>query len=243
MKALFAQLTLAVIDRDVARNIISFRDLQNAFDDLTDDPNDWKLAQQVEEEIQLPRHRSPTPIIHQAFNDANWRNAINWPFKHRQHSRFSDGTYGVWYGSESVETTVYESAYHWYSGLLSDAGYEREAIVSERTIVSVKCAATLLDFRKAARTFLELLHPSDYSYPHSVGARIHHEGHPGLIIQSVRRPDGENIAVFNPAVLTKPREIGHLTYKLDRDSIIVEKQAGKTWMALEVKELKKNFEG
>ena len=241
MKALFAQLTLAVIDRDVARNIISFRDSQNVFDDLTDDPDEWKLAQQVQEEIQLPRHRSPTPIIDQTFNDANWYNAINWPFKHRQHSRFSDGTYGVWYGSESVETTVYESAYHWYSGLLSDAGYEREAVVSERTIVSVACAATLLDFRKAARTFPELLHPSDYSYTQTVGARIHREGHPGLIMQSVRRSDGENIAVFNPAVLTNPREIGHLTYKLDRDSIIVEKQAGKTWMTLEVKELKKNF--
>jgi hypothetical protein len=49
MKALFAQLTLAVIDRDVARNIISFRDPLNVFDDLTDDPNEWKLAQQVEE--------------------------------------------------------------------------------------------------------------------------------------------------------------------------------------------------
>jgi len=240
MKALFAQLTLAVIDRDVARNIISFRDPQNVFDDLTDDPNEWKLAQQVEEEIQLPRHRSSTPIIDRTFNDANWRNAINWPFKHRQHSRFSDGTYGVWYGSESVETTVYESAYQWYSGLLSDAGYEREVVVSERTIYSVTSEASLLDCRKAVSAFPELLHPSDYSFTHSVGARIHHEGHPGLIMQSVRRPDGENIAVFNAAVLTNPREIGHLTYKLDRDSIIVEKQAGKTWLTLEVKELKKN---
>jgi hypothetical protein len=243
MKALFAQLTLAVVDRDVARNIVSFREPQNVFDDLSERADEWKVAEQVQDEVGLPRHRSKTPIIDRPFEDANWLNAIQWPFKNYQQSRFSDGTYGVWYGSESVETTVYESAYHWYSGLLSDAGYEREAIVSERTIVSVKCAATLLDFRKAARTFPELLHPSDYSYPHSVGARIHHEGHPGLIIQSVRRPDGENIAVFNPAVLTKPREIGHLTYKLDRDSIIVEKQAGKTWMALEVKELKKNFEG
>ena len=123
--------------------------------------------------------------------------------------------------------------------MLSDAGYEREAVVSERTIFSVKCEATLLDFRKAARTFPELLHPSDYSYTQTVGARIHREGHPGLLMKSVRRPDGENVAVFNPAVLSNPKVIGDLTYKLNRDSIVVEKHPGKTWMTLEVKELKK----
>ena len=239
MKALFAQFTLAVVDRDVARNIVAFREPQNVFDDLSERADEWKVAEQVQDEVGLPRHRSKTPIIDRPFEDANWLNAIHWPLKNNQQSRFSDGTFGVWYGSETIETTVYESAFHWYSGLLSAAGFEREVVVSERTIYSVTCEASLLDCRKAVSAFPELLHPSDYSYTQSVGARIHHEGHPGLIMQSVRRTDGENIAVFNPAVLTNPREIGHLTYKLDRDSIIVEKHPGKTWMTLEVKELKK----
>ncbi len=239
MKALFAQFTLAVVDRDVARNIVAFREPQNVFDDLSERADEWKVAEQVQDEVGLPRHRSKTPIIDRPFEDANWLNAIQWPFKNNQQSRFSDGTFGVWYGSETIETTVYESAFHWYSGLLSDAGFEREVVVSERKIYSVTCEASLLDCRKAVSAFPELLHPSDYSYTQSVGARIHHEGHPGLIMQSVRRTDGENIAVFNPAVLTIPNEIVHLTYKLDRDSIIVEKHPGKTWMTLEVKQLKK----
>ena len=239
MKALFAQITLAVVDRDVARNIVSFREPQNVFDDLSELAGEWKVAEQVQDEVGLPLYRSKTPIIDRPFEDANWLNAIHWPFKNNQQSRFSDGTFGVWYGSETIETTVYESAFHWYSGLLNDAGFEREVVVSERKIYSVACAASLLDCRKAVSAFPELLLPSDYSYTQLVGARIHHEGHPGLIMQSVRRTDGENIAVFNPAVLTNPREIGHLTYKLDRDSIIVEKHPGKTWMTLEVKQLKK----
>ena len=239
MKALFAQFTLAVIDRDVARNIVAFREPQNVFDDLSERADEWKVAEQVQDEVGLPRHRSKTPIIDRPFEDANWLNAIHWPFKNYQQSRFSDGTFGVWYGSETIETTVYESAFHWYSGLLSDAGFEREVVVSERKIYSVTCEASLLDCRKAVSAFPELLHPSDYSFTQSVGARIHHEGHPGLIMQSVRRTDRENIAVFNPAVLTNPREIGHLTYKLDRDSIVVEKHPEKAWMSLDVKELKK----
>lgn len=245
MKALFAQITLAVVDRDVARNIVSFREPQNVFDDLSERADEWKVAEQVQDEVGLPLYRSKTPIIDRPFEDANWLNAIHWPHKNRQHtnnqqSRFSDGTFGVWYGSETIETTVYESAFHWYSGLLNDAGFEREVVVSERKIYSVACAASLLDCRKAVSAFPELLHPSDYSFTHSVGARIHHEGHPGLLIQSVRRPDGENVAVFNPAVLSKPRVIGDLTYKLNRDYIVVEKHPGKAWMSLDVNELKKN---
>lgn len=240
MKALFAQITLAVVDRDVARNIVSFREPQNVFDDLSEHADEWKVAEQVQDEVGLPLYRSKTPIIDRPFEDANWLNAIHWPFKNNQQSRFSDGTFGVWYGSETIETTVYESAFHWYSGLLNDAGFEREVVVSERKIYSVACAASLLDCRKAVSAFPELLHPSDYSFTHSVGARIHHEGHPGLLIQSVRRPDGENVAVFNPAVLSKPRVIGDLTYKLNRDYIVVEKHPGKAWMSLDVNELKKN---
>jgi RES domain len=239
MKALFAQITLAVVDRDVARNIVSFREPQNVFDDLSEHADEWKVAEQVQDEVGLPLYRSKTPIIDRPFEDANWLNAIHWPFKNNQQSRFSDGTFGVWYGSETIETTVYESAFHWYSGLLNDAGFEREVVVSERKIYSVACAASLLDCRKAVSAFPELLHPSDYSFTHSVGARIHHEGHPGLLIQSVRRPDGENVAVFNPAVLSKPRVIGDLTYKLNRDYIVVEKHPGKAWMSLDVNELKK----
>ena len=239
MKVLFAQFTLAVIDRDVARNIVAFREPQNVFDDLSELAGEWKVAEQAQDEVGLPLHRSKTPIIDRPFEDANWLNAIQWPFKNHQQSRFSDGTFGVWYGSETIETTVYESAFHWYSGLLSDAGFEREVVVSERKIYSVTCEASLLDCRKAVSAFPELLHPSDYSFTHSVGARIHHEGHPGLLIQSVRRPDGENVAVFNPAVLSNPNVIGDLTYKLSGDHIVVERQPSKTWMSLDVNELKK----
>lgn len=157
MNSLFAQLALADIHKDVARNIVSLLQSQDLFDDLTADPAEWLLAQKVEDEIKPPPYRSRTPIIDRPFEDAEWFNAIIWPFKHWQDSRFSDGTYGVWYGSDSVETTVYESAYHWYRGLLSDAGFERMAVVAERKVYSVACNAALLDFRKAADEHPDLL--------------------------------------------------------------------------------------
>lgn len=234
MNSLFAQLALADIHKDVARNIVSLLQSQDLFDDLTADPAEWLLAQKVEDEIKPPPYRSHTPIIDRPFEDAEWFNAIIWPFKDWQTSRFSDGSYGIWYGSDSVETTVYESAYHWYKGLLSDAGFERMAVVAERKVYSVACNAALLDFRKAVEEHPDLLHPSDYALCQSVGARIHREGHPGLLTQSVRRPVGENVAIFNADVLSNPRHNCPLTYRLEDDQIVVEKPLGAAWVKLDV---------
>jgi len=61
-----------------------------------------------------------------------------------------------------------------------------------------------------------------YALCRSVGARIHQEGHPGLLTQSVRRPAGENVAIFNPDVLSYPRYNCRLTYRLEDAQIVVE---------------------
>lgn len=234
MNPLFAQLTLADIHQDVARNIVSLCEEQDLFDDLASDPAEWLLAQKVQDEIKPPPYRSRSPIIDRPFEDAQWFNAIIWPFKHWQTSRFSDGSYGVWYGSDSVETTVSESAYHWYRGLLNDAGFERMDVIAEREVYAVACSAALLDLSQAAGVYPDLLHPSDYAFCQSVGARIHREGHPGLLTQSVRQPEGKNLAIFNPAVLTNARPSCHLTYRLEGRHIVVEKQPGLVWMSLAV---------
>lgn len=237
MNSLFARLTLADVHQDVARNIVSLRQSQDLFDDLTDEPVEWLLAQRVEDEVKPPPYRSRTPIIDRPFEDAAWFNAIVWPFKHWRASRFSDGSYGVWYGSESVETTVHESAFHWVRGLLGDAGFEHTNAIAERAVYSVSCSAALLDFRQAADAHPDLLHASDYTFCQSVGARIYREGHPGLLTRSVRRPAGENLGVFNPAVLSNPRYNCQLTYRLEGERISVEKQPGKTWITLDATDL------
>ena len=234
MNSLFAQLTLADVHQDVARNIVSLRESQDLFDDLTDDPAEWLLAQKVEDDVKPPPYCSLMPAIDRPFEDAAWFNAIAWPFKNWQASRFSDGTYGVWYGSESVETTVYESAYHWYNNLLCDAGYESQVVIAERKVYMVACSAALLDFRRVSDAHVDLLHPSDFAFCQSVGARIHREGHPGLLTRSVRRSAGENVAIFNPDVLSNPSVNCQLSYRLDGNQIVVEKQPGVAWLTLAV---------
>lgn len=237
MQDLFSHLSLADVHRDVIRNIVSIRESQDLFDDLTDNPDGWALAQQVEAQVRPPPYRSGTPVIDRPFEDAKWFNAIAWPFNHWSASRFSDGSFGVWYGCDSAQATVYESAYHWYRWFLRDAGFENEPVVGERKLYAVTCAAALLDFRPLVIDYPDLLHKTDYTVAQSVGARIHREGHPGLVIPSVRYPQGENYVVMNPAVLSNPRFHCQLTYRVDGPRIIVEKTVGKTWMVIQTADL------
>ena len=230
MDTLFSHLTLVDVHRNVIRNIVSIGSSQDLFDDLTSNPAEWALAQQVEVEVKPPLYQSRTPVIHRPFEDAAWANAIGWPFRHWQASRFSDGSFGVWYGCDSAETSVFETAYHWFNGLLRDAGFEKEKVVAERKLYEVACDAALVNLRPLVAKHPALMHKTDYSTPQAVGARLHREGHPGLVTASVRHAPGTNFAVLNPAVLSNPRHHCQLTYRLDGQHITVEKQPGVLWM-------------
>lgn len=240
MNQLFSRITLIEVHRDVIRNIVSLIESQDLFDDLSDKPEEWFLAQQVEEATRPSFYQSRMPVIHRPFEDAKWSNAIVWPFNNWQVSRFSDGSFGIWYGSDSVETTVFESVCHWYSGLLRDAGFEKEeAVISERKLYSVTCDAGLLDFCPVIEAYPDLVHKTDYTFTQSVGARIHHEGHPGLLTASARYQNGENYVVFNTEVLSNPRHHSYLIYRLEKQHIFVEKKhgSGSTWLKMSIDEI------
>ena len=233
MQQLFSHLTLTDVHGHVIRNIVSLRSSQDLFDDLTSSPEEWALAQQVEDEVKPPPYQSLNPVIHRPFEDAEWFNAIGWPFKHWQASRFSDGSFGVWYGCDTVKTSVYETAYHWFSVFLTDAGFEKEKVMGERNLYEVACDAALVDLRPLATPQSGLMHKTDYSTPQSVGARLHREGHPGLVTASVRHAAGQNYVVLNPDVLSNPRHHGQLTYRLEGHRIVVEKQPGVAWLKID----------
>ncbi len=227
-------LRVADIDRDLLRNIVSQRVPEDLFDDLSDKPAHTRLALEVERQVRPAAYRSATPVIDRPFEEATWAAAIGWPFRHWQTSRYSDGSFGVWYGADTLETSVRESAHHWVRGFLADAGFDREAVVGEREVYAVACRAALLDLRPAVQAAPSLLHPVDYSLSRAVGRRLRHEGHPGLLAPSVRHPPGQTYAVFNPAVLSNPRSHIVLTYRFDGTRLAVEKRPGRRWLSVDL---------
>ena len=70
MDQLFSHLTLKDVHCNVIRNIVSIGAPQDLFDDLSSSPEEWALAQQVEDEVKPPPYQSLTPVIHRPFEDA-----------------------------------------------------------------------------------------------------------------------------------------------------------------------------
>ena len=178
---------------------------------------------------------APPAIITRPFEEAALYDpvaaVIQWPFQHPCGSRSSNGAYGVWYGAESVETSVRETAYHFRRNTLASqvAAHSRKTIVQERRVHLIACKALLVDLRARTRREPRLLHPDDYSTCQLVGAELRTAGMPGVLTYSARHARAEVVAVFTPTVLTDPRTVCYLTYTLypDTGKVIVERTRGK----------------
>lgn len=234
MDRLFTGLALIDVHDDLARNIAGFIESQHVFDDLSDSKDDWHMAEQVELEMKLPGFDSLLPIIHRPFERALVDNAIAYPFSSWGKSRYSDGSHGVWYGADSIKTSIYESAHHWYAGLLSDAGFNKAGVISERRVFWVRCDAALINLKEKVLAFPELLNRDDYRYCQGVGARIHHEGHPGLITRSARYLRGDTIAILNSKVLSSPRHAAYFSYTLQDDCIDVREDGKEAFLTIPI---------
>lgn len=232
MESLFSKLILADIHQNIVRNIVSLRVSEDLFNDLSDDPEAWQAAQLLEMETKPQLFNSSQPIIDRPFEEAEWNVAIGYPFLNSSQSRFSDGSFGVWYGADTVETTIYETIYHWQSVLLNDAGFNKPGIEIQRKIYMVQCDSLLIDLRPEVKSYPELLHKTDYSATQAIGRKLHREGHPGLITNSARVKNGEIYAVFTPNVLSNPVYSCGLTYRTTTSGVQVERTPGVLWMTI-----------
>jgi hypothetical protein len=215
---------------DLVRNIKGIRQSQSLFDDLSADPADYAVAMAAESATRLP---TPAAMITRPFD---YGTVITYPFvpQNWQATRFSDGlAYGVWYGSLELETTVYESAYHWHRFVMDSFAKQDREIVSERRVLDVRCDAILLDLRGKEKRAPRLLDRRDYGYAQELGRYLKAQGQNGVLARSARA-GGDNAAVLRPEVLSNVREKCFLTYRLSprADEISVERLSGRPWLKI-----------
>lgn len=218
---------------DWYRNIVSLRKSIDVFADLVDDPADLAVLEEHELATK-PAGKSPA-IVRRPFEDAQIYDpiaaAIEWPFEHPSRSRYSNGSYGVWYGAASIETTVRETVYHFRKDTLASkvAADSSKPIIQERRVHLIRCDALLVDLREHTTLEPRLLHSEDYSSCQILGSELRHAGMPGVLTYSARHEGSEVVAVFTPGVLADPRTVCYLTYVLTAANgrVIVERQPGK----------------
>ena len=227
MKALFDK--SSDFNNDVFRNIASLRKSQDLFDDLTDG-SDYASRVAVEAEMRV-KSGIPSGLIKRGFH---YSTAIGYPFETEPYlnTRYSNGSFAVWYGSIELDTAIHETAYHMLMDELRVEG-DNTIITRERAVYLVHCKAVLIDLTGKEKRFPELI-SNDYSLTHQIGERLHNEGHPGLLAPSARYK-GTNLAAFTPSILSDPRHHCYLTYKCEKAkrSISVERQPGETIFRIE----------
>lgn len=136
--------------------------------------------------------------------------------------RFTDQTYGAFYGGLAIGTAIAETAHHREKFLTAtEAG--RPIDVDMRAYVA-RLDGELHDVREGAPTAIN--DPSDYGASQALGRRLRSEGSNGILFNSVRDQGGTCVAVFRPRLLSRCRQERHLTYQWDgaRISNIFEKR-------------------
>lgn len=169
----------------------------------------------------------------------------NWPFEHPAASRFSVGRFGCWYGGSDLETTIYETAFHFWQDLDdSDATRDSERVIGYRRVHLVSCSAMLFDLRPVIREAPDVYdHPVDLSPCRALGDEAHRNALPGFLTYSARDPRasrGTVAVVLNPDLLVAVSQCCYLTYRIDTEqkTLTVERTPGETLIQLRRNELK-----
>jgi len=202
---------LCEFDQQVFRTVQATQFDFDEFDDLSADENTRQYAHQKSGEVES----KVTQDVFQHY-------AIDYVFARKKSlaTRYSDGSYPIWYGSTDINTSLHESMYHWHRTYILAPRFnltETDNIKSLRTVFTLTCRAALIDLRNKAKNDEKLIdpNPSSYSYTQKIGARIKKEGHPGLITLSARNNNGENIVVFNKNILSNPSHYKNYLFEYD----------------------------
>ena len=110
-------------------------------------------------------------------------------------SRFTDGSYGVWYCGDRFEVALAETAYHFQRFMrataepLSDADFRvLTCPVTAKVVVAPETCLT----------------ETDWLPGQAFGLQARSEGQDGVLYRSVRYPAGQAAAIFWPDCLTLP---------------------------------------
>lgn len=130
-------------------------------------------------------------------------------------SRFSDGSYGVFYAGFDLDTCLAEVVFHQTRYLVESS---TPALRLHFRALRAKASGRFLDVRKGHSA---LHHPASYAETQPFGVRAWKAGADGLAYRSVRRPGGECLAVFRRACILACQRAGLVALEWDGKTLSV----------------------
>jgi len=127
-------------------------------------------------------------------------------------SRFSDGSYGIYYAARAVETAIAERTYHHARFLRASSEQPME--------VDMRCYladidSDLVDLRGEEARRPELFLPDSYAYSQIFGREQRAAGANGIVWNSVRHADGQCVGLFKPRSVSPCRQGPHYAFVWD----------------------------
>jgi hypothetical protein len=190
------------------------------FEDIAD-PADWELIASAETKTN-PRFREQIGNlslvrVERRVSGYSAQFAMA-PFTHVSRdrpSRFSDGSYGIYYCGDRFEVALMETVHHFTRFMRRTD--EPAADGQFRELVA-GIGGRLHDLRRGS--FDECLAPDDYRPGQALGAALRNDGSDGIIYPSVRWPAGEAAALFWPDLIRLPiNQAQHLQYHWDGTAV------------------------
>lgn len=123
-------------------------------------------------------------------------------------SRFSDGTFGVFYAAADRTTAVRETVYHRERFLVES---RQPPMMLEMREYRVAISGVLTDLRDRPATD-SLLSPDSYQASQPFARRKRQNDALGIVYPSVRNPGGQCVAAFRTLALSPAVQCGHLGY-------------------------------
>jgi hypothetical protein len=137
------------------------------------------------------------------------------PFAYPRASRFTDGSFGIYYAGDAVETAIDEHKHH-RAVFLADTS-EAPGVFDHR-VIEAAVEGQLEDVVREPNAS-KLLDPNDYSASRSYGGTLHGSRADGLVWPSVRRPGAVCIGILKPRLLRNAHSAYYLGYRWDGNSV------------------------
>ncbi|MBB5422729.1 hypothetical protein HDG40_000871 [Paraburkholderia sp. JPY158] len=131
-------------------------------------------------------------------------------------SRFSDGTYGVFYCARSRETAIAETRYHTGQFLKATA---EPPMRQQMRLYTVVAQGSVVDLRRDPELDAAVLSPDDYVAGQALGRGVREAGAPGIVYPSVRDSAGECLAAFRTTLLRDCHHAAYLEYNWNGTSV------------------------
>jgi hypothetical protein len=183
------------------------------FERLTDDPAEWETLAEIES-LTNPRVRDEigeirlVPAAERVSGPgASWVMA-SFTHVNPHGSRFSDGSYGVYYAARELGTAIAETVFH--LGRFYAATADPPHAETMRVLIG-KLDSSFHDLR-GDTVWAPALDPEDYTASRALGRHLRQAGSNGIVYPSVRLAGGQCIGAFRPKAVRLPIQARHLQY-------------------------------